>query len=110
MFKLTNKAEFTHNVPVSLPCDNGFEEVELRTRFRVLSKADFDRLGSPTTIDEQTEFLNAIVVRFEDVADDDGNLLPADDSLKSTLLDQPAIRLALQIHYATALIGGRRKN
>lgn len=110
MFKLTQKAEFTHKVPVSLPCDDGYETVELRTRFRVLSKADFMRLGQPTTLDEQTEFLNAVVVRFEDVVDDDGKPINDVDELKQQLIDQPAVRLALQMHYGTAIIGGRRGN
>lgn len=110
MFKFAKNAEFTHDVPVQLPCDNGFADEMLRTRFRKLSKAEMSRYTTVTTVEEQIEFLSAVVVRFENVVDDNNEPITDADQLKRDLLEDPAVRLALSLHYNLAMVGGRRKN
>ncbi len=103
MFKLSKDPQFTHPVTVMVPKDGGgHDEQVLNTRFRVRAVDDLNEhnLGTP----EGTEgFLRAIIVRFEDVVDDDGNLIPPGEDLTTDLLALPYVRMAITQGYFAAV-------
>lgn len=100
MFKIARNPEFTHDVPIMVPVDDGFEEQKLRTRFRVLS-ADETMAHDFATPEGTEAYLRAIVVRFEDVVGDDGKAMPDEES-KNRLLGIIYVRQGLMTHYREA--------
>ena len=73
MFKKPTDREFTHDVPVLVPADDGHEEHKLRTRFRAKSRAQ--QAAFDLTTEEGVDvWLREIVVAFEDVVDDAGKV------------------------------------
>jgi hypothetical protein len=110
MFKLKKNATFLHDVPVQWPVDDGFEEVTLKTRFRVLD-ADTLRLHDDLTTEQgQNAFLRAAIVGFPAVVDDDGQLVPDDEALFERILGLTFCRAPLLRTYQTAMMGARAKN
>jgi len=101
MFKIAKNPEFTHDVPIMVPVDDGFEEQKLRTRFRVLPSDELMEHDFGT-LEGIKAYLGDIVVRFEDAVDDDGNAMPEDET-KSRLLGISYVRTGLMTHYGTAL-------
>ena len=109
MFKVTQNPEFTHDVPVMVPIDDGHEEQNLRTRFRVMSLDEmeaFDLSGKEGT----TEFLRRAVVRFTNLADEDGNQLECTEALRDQQIDLNYVRLALTTAYTKAMYKARVGN
>jgi hypothetical protein len=115
MFKLKKNATFLHDVPVQWPVDaidgqGGFEEVTLKTRFRVLD-ADTLRLHDNLMTEEgQNAFLRAAIVGFPSVIDDDGNQLADDEALFERILGLTFCRAPLLNTYQAAMMGARAKN
>lgn len=110
MFKLKKNATFLHDVPVQWPVDDGFEEVMLKTRFRVLD-ADTLRLHDDLMTEAgQNAFLRAAIVGFPAVVDDDGQPVPDDDALFERILGLTFCRAPLLRTYQTAMTGARAKN
>lgn len=110
MFKLKKNATFLHDVPVQWPVDDGFEEVILKTRFRVLD-ADTLRLHEDMMTEQgQNAFLRAAVVGFPAVVDDDGQPVPDNDALFERILGLTFCRLPLLKTYQVAMNGARVKN
>jgi hypothetical protein len=109
MFKIVNKPEFTHTVPVLVPVDGGYDSQSLKVRYRVVPADELARhdFASP----EGTEaYLRAIVVRFEDVVDEDGNHVPHSDQLMTQLLGVAYIRMAVMRAYTEAMSKARLGN
>lgn len=102
MFKIAKNPQFTHSIPVLVPVDNGHEERPLKVRFRVLPIDDVNQ-HDPRTSEGTEAFLRAVVVRFEDVVDENGELMPSDDTLTSQMLALPYIRIALVKGYYDAV-------
>lgn len=109
MFKIVENPEFTHDVAVSVPVDDGHAEETLRTRFRVLPDVEADAfdLRQP---EGQRSFLEAAVVGFSDLVDAEGKHLDCTPALRGRLLDTPYIRTALVLAYVRAVAGARRGN
>lgn len=102
MFKITKDPQFTHTVPVMVPVDGGHEEQTVKVRFRVRQIDDLNQHDRSTA--EGTEaFLRSIVVRFEDVVDEDGNPVPSDTALTDQLLAVPYVRMAVVQSYFQAV-------
>lgn len=109
MFKVIERPEFTHTVPVLVPVDGGHEEQSLKVRFRALPD---DELG---TFDHDTNegthaFLRVAIVRIEDVVGTDGKPVPYSDALRDQLLQFPFVRVALLRAYSAAVTGARLGN
>lgn len=100
MFKIARNPQFTHDVPIMVPVDDGHEEQKLRTRFRVLS-ADEIMAHDHMTPEGHRAYLDDIVVRFEDVVDDDGKAMPEEES-KNRLLGITYVRHGLLTWYREA--------
>ena len=109
MFKKPTDREFTHDVPVLVPADDGHEEHKLRTRFRAKTRAQqaaFDL----TTEESVDAWLREIVVAFEDVVDDAGEPVPMSDALLEEFIGTPCIRWALLTYYPETLAKTRLGN
>lgn len=109
MFKLKKNATFLHDVPVQWPVDEGFEEVTLKTRFRVLDATTIG-LHNLSSDEGQIAFLRAAIAGFPAVIDDQGQPLPDDDALFDQVVGLTFTRTALIGSYQTAMIGARAKN
>ena len=109
MFKIVKNPEFTHEVPVVVPVDGGYEPQTLKCRFRVVSADEIARhdFSSP----EGTEaYLRSIVVRFEDVVNEGNIPVPHSDALTSQLLGVAYIRMAVLRAYTEAMSKARLGN
>lgn len=107
MFKITKNPEFTHEVPVLVPCDGGHVEQTLKVRFRAI---DVDEGNSLLTESGQEAYLRAVCVRFEDVVDEDGTPIPPSDELTSQLLAKSFVRVALFRSYSLAMAKAKQGN
>lgn len=108
-YKLLKTVEFTHDVPVAVPADGGHQEATLRTRFRHLSDeeaAQFD-FGSG---EGMKDFLRAVIVRFEDVVDENDRPVAMSDELLERMIGTSYVRLALLRHYGAAQTKARLGN
>lgn len=108
MFKLAKNPEFTHDVPVLIPCDGGHVEQSLRVRFRALSA---DEINSHDMSGNGLDaYLRAVCVRFEDVVDEDGIPIPPSDELTTKLLGMSFVRVALVRAYSIAMSRAKTGN
>lgn len=107
-FKIIENPEFTHDVPVLIPCDGGHVEQSLKVRFRAIS---VDEMNTHTMYgDGQEAYLRAVCVRFEDVVDGEGVPVPPSDELTTRLLGVPFIRVALIRAYTMAMSKAKTGN
>lgn len=108
-FKVNLNPEFTHLVPVMVPVDGGHREETLATRFRVL---DDDALGEydVNTTPGLRAMLDAVVVGFEDLLDDDDRPLACTAELRAHFLGLPYIRIGLYVAYRAATTKARLGN
>lgn len=109
MFKIIQKPEFTHDVPLAMPSDGGHSEVILRTRFRALpdqETGEFDLRSSEGT----KAFLCAVVVHFEDLVDAAGTPVAYDQAIRDEMLDHGWIRNGLVLGYVNAVSRARVGN
>ena len=114
MFKLKKNARFLHDVPVQWPVDDidgkgGFEEVTLKTRFRVLDATTI-AMHNLNSDEGQIAFLRAAVAGFPAVVDDDGQPLPDDETLFDRIVGLTFARTGMINSYQVAMIGARGKN
>ncbi|MFN4091016.1 MAG: hypothetical protein ACK4QW_18495 [Alphaproteobacteria bacterium] len=109
MFTIAESPEFTHDVPVLVPVDDGQEERKLRTRFRAIPAAEADSfdLGSEEGRDA---FLDRVVVGFHDLVDDAGRPVACTDEIRGRLMGYPFVRTALTVGYLRAVSGARLGN
>ncbi|MGJ5203640.1 hypothetical protein [Bradyrhizobium sp. HKCCYLR20261] len=102
MFKISTGRTFTHDVKVLMPSDVGHTEETLRTKFVYLDVDEINKFDL-TTMDGTSKFLDAVVVRFNDLTDDDGQSIQCNDEIREQLLRSPNVRLALSKHYLHAV-------
>lgn len=109
MFQITKDPQFTHDVPVLIPVDDGHEEKILRCRFRVRGADDLAQ-HDLASVQGTEDYLRAIVVRFEDVMDETGKLLEPSEALTNDLLALPYVRVAVIRRYTEAMVKARQGN
>lgn len=102
MFKIIAEPTFTHRVTILVPADNGHREESLTVTFRVLSVEDQAQFNL-TRERESDQFLRAIVVKMDDVADEEGKKIPYNDQLRDRILAIPYVRSAVAAAYFTAV-------
>ena len=110
MFKLKKNATFLHDVPVQWPLDGGFEEVTLKTRFRVLDAETLRLHDDMRSEPGQNAFLRAAIAGFPTVVDDEGHNMPDDDDLFERIVVLTFCRAPLLQAYEAAMPGARAKN
>ncbi len=108
-FKLIENPEFTHDVAVMVPGDDGPREEKLRTRFRHLTDAEREPFDTQTDAGMK-DFLRAAVVRFEDVVDDDDQPIDCDDALKERIIGVQYVRIGVYFGYFAGMGKARLGN
>ncbi|MFG5381047.1 hypothetical protein [Yoonia sp. R2-816] len=111
MFKVTEEPEFTHEVPIQVPEDDGHREDMLRTRFRAISLSDGEDYDL-TTKEGTTAYLQRIVVTFENLVTDEETpkQIECTDAIRDQLLDMAYIRTGLTTAYMRAMHRARVGN
>ncbi|WP_242095499.1 hypothetical protein [Sphingomonas sp. CROZ-RG-20F-R02-07] len=105
MFKLETAPRFTHGVTVQVPVDGGFEGQTFKATYQTLGIAelaqyDFNDDAQGAT---STAFLRKVLVGFEDVQGDDGQVMPYSDRARDALIDMPFVRVPLTQTYFAAV-------
>ena len=78
MLKIARRPEWTHEVTISVPVDGGFENQTCKVRYRLLDEAAVE----PTDQNNPIVLLMDIVVRMDDLADEDGKALEWNNELR----------------------------
>lgn len=105
MFTIDDDPQFTCDAAVVL---GPAEPRPLRTVFRALPDSEMQSLRDGSETDR--EFLARVVVRFEDLVDDDGAPLTCDDALRERLLDRAWVRSAVMRAYFEQMVPRRSGN
>lgn len=108
MLKIVKNPEFTATVKVSMPQPGGFSEASFTARFRALTVSQAEEFNLMTT-EGTTDYLRAILIGWEGVADDDGDV-SFNDAARDELIDVAPIRIALLNSYNAAMMGAKRGN
>lgn len=103
MFRIDPNPTFTSNVPVII----GESRQELRTVFRVLPDAEVETFDM-TQVPGIVAFLNAVIIRFEDVTDAGGTL--SDEAARAELFGWQYVRSALVNGYFRGMTQSRAGN
>lgn len=106
MFNITAQPEFSHVIPVLVPCDGGHREETLRARFRVAGTDDQDL----TTHEGVLGFLKAVIVSLDDLVDAAGAPAAYNDAVRDQVLALPYVRLALLRGYMSAVTKAKLGN
>lgn len=108
-FKINLTPEFVHPVPVMVPVDGGHQEENLTTRFRVLDDEALEDYDLNSTAGLRA-MLNAVVITFEDLLDDDDQPTPCTPDLREHFLNLPYVRIGLYLAYRSATTKARLGN
>lgn len=109
MFKIIDRPEFTHTVPVMVPSDGGHREESLKTRYRVLSNDQAESFQLNTT-EGLMGFLKETIVSLDDLVDAAGKPVAYSLDVRDQVLGLPYARLALLRGYMTAVTKARVGN
>lgn len=106
MLKISKRPEWTHEVAISVPVDGGFENQTCRVRYRLL---DEDTL-EPTDPNNTNLILRDVVVRIDDLADETGQPLDWNDSVRDAVFALPFAQAGLIKGYFRSVTGAREGN
>ena len=81
MLKISSCPEWTHDVTISVPVDGGFENQTCKVRYRLLDETAIE----PTDATNVAVLLRNVVVRMDDIADEEGRPLTWNDALRDRL-------------------------
>lgn len=109
MFKIVEEPTFTHTVKVKVPIDGGYRDETCKATYRVISPELSDTYDLKTT-DGSTEFLRAVLMKMDDIADAQGQPLEWSDEVRDQVLKLPYARAALAGAYFGALNGAKKGN
>ena len=112
MFKLVENPEFTHDVPVMVPIDDGHREEKFRARFRAIPEELSNELLADEAVkaDAGKGFLRRIVVKVMDVVDEAGQEVPWSEAMFEQMIALPFVRAGLSAAYFRALSKARAGN
>ena len=109
MFKIAKTPRFTHVVPIKVPVDGGFDEQTIRATFEVITDDEFASFDTMTA-EGLKDLVRKILVRLDDMVDEQDKPLPYSDDLRDQLLELPYMRLGLLRGYQSAMIGAKAGN
>ena len=112
MFKMVENPEFTHDVPVMVPIDNGHREEKFRARFRAIPEALANELLDDEVVkaDAGKAFLRQIVVEIMDVVDEADAKVPFSPDMLEAMIAIPYVRAALSGAYFRSFTKARAGN
>jgi hypothetical protein len=109
MFKINNVPEFTHDVTVMVPTDDGHDPQKLRTRFRALPLNEAQAFDLNTA--EGTDaYLKRIVVTCEGLVDAEDKPVVCTEVIRDQQFELSYVRLALIAHLGVAMNTVNAKN
>lgn len=106
MFRIDDNPQFDARVEIAL---EGAEPQSIAVRFHALPNSEIDAFELRTA-EGTTEFLERVIVRIDDVVDEDGEAVTYDAALRDRLLDLGWVRQPLVRTYFAALAGARLGN
>lgn len=109
MFKIVEERTFTHRVEVQVPVDGGFQKQDFKATFRALDPSVVEEFDMGRS-DGQSEFLRAVIVSLDDIADDQGAPQPYNDALRDQVIKLPYARLPLVQAYFGAVGKAKKGN
>lgn len=107
MFKMIENPEFTHDVPVMVPIDNGHREERFRCRFRAIPESLANEL---IEMEDAKPFLRRIVVEIMDVVDAADKPVGHSEAMLEQMIAIPYVRIGLSKAYFTAISKVRAGN
>lgn len=108
-FIVKAEPQFTHAVKVRVPVDGGFEVQTCKATYKVLpttEAAKYDLSDGPSA----TEFIQRILVRLDDLKDEEKNPVEYNESVRDQLLPLQYFRTALTRTYFDAIAGAKVGN
>lgn len=109
MFKIFEDPQFSEDVPISVPDGDGWRQQVLRTRFRALPVSEMRAIDEAEG-ESLAILLDRVVVRFENLVDNDGNPLPGDGEWRDRMMEYPFVRAGLIRAFYSAQTGARAGN
>jgi hypothetical protein len=106
MFTFDPRPEILLTVPIALP---GHEPAELKVRCAALPDDEIDGFDLQGE-DGSDALIDAVVLGFPDVVDDDGKPIADDAALKAAMLKRRWIKAPIVQRYFLALSGARLGN
>jgi len=100
MFKVSSEPEFTRRVTVFVPSDGGHIPQTFSVTFRVL---DDEQLGGTDGVEAQKDSLRKVIVKMDELIDDNDEAIPYSDGIRDQLLGLSYVRLALLKTYVSAV-------
>ncbi len=109
MFKIVTEPTFTHMVTVMVPADGGHAQETLDVTYRVVPSSEIAKFDLSAE-DDSLRFLQRVIVRLGDLADEDGKALPYSDKVRDQVLALPYARGAIAAAYFAAIAKARQGN
>ena len=108
MFNVNAKPVFTHPVKIKVPADGGYDEQTCKATFRALRDDEVATFDLATSAGS-AEFLRAVIVKLDDLADGDK---PAaySEALRDQLLQWQFVRAGLARAYFEGMVGAATGN
>lgn len=109
MFRVTNRPAFTRTVSVRTPEGDGLRTETFRATFRWLPSAEIESFDTDSA-EGIKDLLRAVIIRCDELVDDDNEMLPWDDALREAVLGWSHVRFALLLAYNSAWTEEKRGN
>jgi hypothetical protein len=109
MFNIAVKRTFTHDVPVLVPIDGGFEEQTLKTTFNYLDTEEVKQFDLKTP-DGTSDCLLAVVHSLHELVDNDKNAVPYNEAVRDQLFRRQYVRQGLLTYYFDAVSKAKAGN
>lgn len=106
MLKVAKRPQWAHDITFSVPVDGGFDKQTARVTYRLLEETGID----PAIKDDSLVILHNVVVRMDDLADEAGNPLEWNDTVRDTLFEQPFVQAGLIKGYFRSVVGAASGN
>jgi len=104
MFNIDARPTFTRTVEVQVPSGDGFEKQTFIATFAALETDEIDAFDLFTNAGTDA-FLRSVVVSLDDIAGNDGALIPYSEELLDRMLKKQCVRIGLYRSYAVSISG-----
>ena len=109
MFKIDDTPRFRRTITVMVPDGDGHRTDTFTAEFEAISDSEHDTFDTTTTAGIRA-LLARVVRRLDDIADQDGELIPYSEDLRDRVFDRSYVRIALLGAYMDALVGAKLGN
>jgi hypothetical protein len=106
MLKITARPQWTHNVTISVPVNGGFENQDCRVTYGLFDEDSIE----PTATPDPMVLLRGMVIRIDELADDDGKPLEWNDQVRDLVFKLPFVQTGLIRGYYRSVTGAREGN